>query len=66
MTEFRFYNIINYEGAHAQREASQPAYDFRFRAPFGHPSGALEDGARGKFFLECPYMFFFGFETNVT
>ena len=26
-----------------KREASQPAYDFRFR----HPSGALEDGARG-------------------
>ena len=31
-----------------KREASQPAYDLRFR-------GALEDGARGEI-LVCPYM----------
>ena len=24
---------------------------------FGHPLGALEDGARGKFILVCHYMF---------
>ena len=35
-----------------KREASQPATILGF----GHPLGALEDGARGKFILVCPSM----------